>query len=87
MIVQIPATYIANQYPIRYAAISGDARLIAVAGRRGLCHYNALSGRWKLFDAEREEDGVRVVGGMAWWSNVLIVACVESDQFQVCFPP
>jgi len=81
--IKIPASYIALQHPIRYAVISDDARLIAVAGRRGLTHYNALSGRWKLFSDEKEEDTVRVAGGMAWWGNVLIVACVESGVYQL----
>ncbi|GAA5952681.1 hypothetical protein JCM21900_000402 [Sporobolomyces salmonicolor] len=81
--IKIPASYIAMQYPIRYAVISSDARLIAVAGQRGLTHYNALSGRWKLFEMEKEEEAIRVVGGMAWWSNVLIVACVERGQYQL----
>lgn len=80
---QLPATYIALQHPVRYAVISSDARLIAVAGRRGLTHYNALSGRWKLFEVEKEEESLRVVGGMAWWSNVLIVACIEGGVYQV----
>lgn len=70
-------------HPIRYAVISSDARLIAVAGRRGLTHYNALSGRWKLFEAEKEEESIQVIGGMAWWSNILIVACVEGGAYQV----
>lgn len=82
-LLQLPASYIALHHPIRYAVISSDARLIAVAGRRGLTHYNALSGRWKLFEFEEEEESIRVVGGMAWWSNVLIVGCVESGVYQV----
>ena len=82
---QILASYIALHHPIRYAVISNDARLIAVAGRRGLTHYNALSGRWKLFEVEKEEDTLRVVGGMAWWSNVLIVACIDAGVYQVPF--
>ncbi|GJN88122.1 hypothetical protein Rhopal_001078-T1 [Rhodotorula paludigena] len=81
--IKIPSTYIASQYPIRYAVISSDARLIAVAGPRGLTHYNALSGRWKLFDSERDELAIRVVGGMAWWSNMLIVGCEEGGQYQL----
>ncbi|BGP22387.1 ribosome control protein 1 domain containing protein [Rhodotorula toruloides] len=81
--IKIPAPYIASQYPIRYAVISSDARLIAVAGQRGLTHYNALSGRWKLFEMEKEEDATKVVGGMAWWGNVLIVGCIEGGQYQL----
>ncbi|SCV72828.1 BQ2448_4365 [Microbotryum intermedium] len=75
--IKIPASYIATQHPIRYAVISHDARFIAVAGRRGLTHYNALSGRWKLFESEKEEESFHVVGGMAWWANLLIVGCVD----------
>ncbi|KAK4051297.1 WD40 repeat protein [Microbotryomycetes sp. JL221] len=81
--IKIPASYIALQHPIRYAVISSDARLIAVAGQRGLTHYNALSGRWKLFELEKEEDSIKVVGGMAWWSNVLIVGCIENGRYQL----
>jgi hypothetical protein len=54
-----------------------------VAGQRGLTHYNALSGRWKLFETERDEEAVRVTGGMAWWSNVLVVGCIESGSYQL----
>ena len=71
------------QHPIRYAVISSDARLIAVAGRKGLTHYNAISGRWKLFDSEKEEDSVQVVGGMAWCGNVLIFGCEEGGVYQI----
>lgn len=81
--IKIPAAYIAMQHPITYAVISSDARLIAVSGRRGLTHFNATSGRWKLFEAEKEEESIRVVGGMAWWSNVLIVACEDSGAYFV----
>lgn len=81
--LQIPNAYLTSQYPIRYAVISSDARLIAVAGRRGFTHYNALSGRWKLFDLEREEQAIRIVGGMAWWSTNLIVGCEENGFYSV----
>jgi len=84
--VSLPSTYIASQHPIRYASISSDARLIAVAGRRGLTHYNALSGRWKLFEREAEEEEIRVVGGMCWWGSLLIVGCQvrgETGQYEV----
>lgn len=80
---QIPSTFIALHHPIRYAVISSDARLIAVAGRKGLTHYNALSGRWKLFENEREEASLVVCGGMAWWGNSLVVGCEEAGNYSV----
>ncbi|GAA6025117.1 hypothetical protein JCM10207_000636 [Rhodosporidiobolus poonsookiae] len=81
--IKIPATYISPHHPITHASISSDARLIAVAGRRGLTHYNALSGRWRLFENEREEEMVRVRGGMAWWGSTLIVGCEVGGQFEL----
>ncbi|TKA57063.1 hypothetical protein B0A53_01019 [Rhodotorula sp. CCFEE 5036] len=81
--IKIPNAYLAAQYPIRYAAISSDARLIAVAGQRGFTHYNALSGRWKLFELEKEEQSLRVVGGMVWWANSLIVGCEENGYYSL----
>lgn len=78
--IKIPAAYISSNWPIRYACISNDARLIAVAGRRGFTHYNSLSGRWKLFENEGQEQSIRVKGGMQWYGSTLIVATEEEDE-------
>ena len=76
---QIPNAYISTNWPIRYASISSDGKLIAVAGRRGLTHYSAASGRWKLFGDERQERDFTVRGGLLWFHHVL-VAAVEVDK-------
>lgn len=80
LMLQIPASYVSNNWPVRYACISSDARLLAVAGRRGFTHYNSLSGRWKLFDNENQEQSFRVQGGMLWYGSSLIVATEEEDE-------
>ncbi|KAF8321799.1 RIC1-domain-containing protein [Clavulina sp. PMI_390] len=74
--VKVPSTYLALYHPIRYASISNDGRLLAIAGRRGLLHWSAISGRWKMFsDARREEaDAFIVRGGMVWFNHVLVAA-------------
>ncbi|XAO25876.1 hypothetical protein I312_104706 [Cryptococcus bacillisporus CA1280] len=77
--IKIPTAYIATNWPIRYASISSDGKLIAVAGRRGLTHYSATSGRWRLFQDEREERDFTVKGGLLWFHHVLIVA-VDADK-------
>ncbi|OXH27574.1 hypothetical protein J008_04717 [Cryptococcus neoformans] len=77
--IKIPTAYIATNWPIRYASISSDGKLIAVAGRRGLTHYSAASGRWRLFQDEREERDFSVKGGLLWFHHVLIVA-VDADK-------
>ncbi|WVF67677.1 hypothetical protein IAT40_002436 [Kwoniella sp. CBS 6097] len=77
--IKIPAAYIASNWPLRYASISSDGKLIAVAGRKGLTHYSASSGRWKLFPDERQEREFTVRGGLLWFHHVLIAA-VDVDK-------
>ncbi|KZV74702.1 RIC1-domain-containing protein [Peniophora sp. CONT] len=72
--VKIPARYIASNWPMQYSSISSDGRLIAVAGRRGLIHYSATSGRWKSFADEQQEQAFVVRGGLLWFHHVLIAA-------------
>lgn len=86
LIDQIPNAYIATNWPIRYASISSDGRLIAVAGRRGLTHYSASSGRWKLFVDERQERDFIVRGGLLWFHHVLVAAVEVDRQYQVSLP-
>ena len=77
----IPQRYLACNWPIRYACISGDGRLIAVAGRRGLTHFSSLSGRWKQYTNNSQEQGFSVRGGLQWYQHVLVAAChVHSTQ-------
>jgi hypothetical protein len=70
--IALPHDYIASQHPVRYATASEDGRLVAVAGRRGLCHWSRGSGRWKLFGRPEWEEEFRVVGGLVWFEHVLI---------------
>ena len=77
--IEIPATYSANQRPLRCVVISSDGRYIAIAGRRGLAHYSVSSGRWKTFDSIETENSFIVRGGMCWYQHILIAA-VETDE-------
>ncbi|KAF0380398.1 RIC1-domain-containing protein [Gigaspora margarita] len=73
--IPIPIMYISENWPIKYASISGDGRYIAVAGRRGLAHYNVSSGRWKLFGNQQQEQEFSVRGGLLWFKQFLVAAC------------
>lgn len=81
--IKIPQTYLDTNWPIRYSALSSDGRLIAVAGRRGLVHYSASSGRWKLFADKLQEQAFTVKGGLLWFHHVLIAAVDISKSYQV----
>lgn len=81
--IQIPQTYLATNWPIKYSSISSDGRLVAVAGRRGLVHYSSSSGRWKLFADEVQEQAFAVKGGLLWFHHVLIAAVEVSKSHQI----
>jgi hypothetical protein len=81
--IKIPPSYIAHNWPVRYAAISTDGRLVAVAGRRGLVHYSSTSGRWKVYTDKIQEQAFVVRGGMVWFHHVLIAAVEVGGSFQV----
>lgn len=81
--IQIPAGYLADQWPIRCSIVSPDGRYVAVAGRRGLAHYSINSGRWKTFDDPNSENEFAVRGGMCWRQHILIAAVESGTQYQV----
>lgn len=82
-ILQIPQSYLATNWPVRYSSLSSDGRLIAIAGRRGLIHYSSASGRWKLFNDEIQEQAFSVKGGLLWFHHVLIASVELSDSYQI----
>ncbi|KAF2234922.1 RIC1-domain-containing protein [Viridothelium virens] len=81
--VQIPAGYLADQWPIRCLAVSADGRYVAVAGRRGLAHYSVSSGRWKMFDDTGSENEFAVRGGMCWHQHILFAAVETDTEYQL----
>ncbi|GAW09214.1 RIC1-domain-containing protein [Lentinula edodes] len=74
---------VAANWPIRYSSLSSDGRLIAIAGRRGLVHYSASSGRWKLFTDPVQEQAFSVQGGLLWFHHVLVAAVEVSKSHQI----
>ncbi|KAF4549449.1 RIC1-like protein [Elsinoe fawcettii] len=76
--LQIPTSYLANQWPIKSSVVSSCGKYLAAAGRRGLVHYSKASGRWKTFEDPYAENEFSVRGGMCWYQHIL-VAAVDSD--------
>ncbi|EGG05324.1 uncharacterized protein MELLADRAFT_107549 [Melampsora larici-populina 98AG31] len=81
--IKIPSDYISTNWPIEMSCISDDGKLVAVAGRKGLTHFNSVSGRWKLFEREEEEQAFCVSGGMQWIGNVLVFGCNEGGLYSI----
>ncbi|RKF63353.1 RAB6A-GEF complex partner protein 1 [Erysiphe neolycopersici] len=82
-IAQVPSSYLADQWPIRYSVISFDGRYIAVAGRRGLTHYSVSSRRWKSFADKTMENEFQIRGGMCWHQHILVAAIETENVYQL----
>ncbi|XP_040914782.1 guanine nucleotide exchange factor subunit RIC1 isoform X2 [Toxotes jaculatrix] len=74
-VVQIHSTYLESNWPIRFAAIDTAGQCMAVAGRRGFAHYSLFTRKWKLFGNITQEQNMTVTGGLAWWTDFVVVAC------------
>ncbi|KAI3617222.1 hypothetical protein CBS9595_003131 [Malassezia furfur] len=81
--VPVPPAYLAEHWPLRYAALSSDGRFLAVAGRRGLAHFSCASGRWKTFAQAAQARAFAVRGGLVWFEHVLIAACDADGEIQL----
>lgn len=81
--VPIPASYIAENWPIKYVSCSSDGNYIAVAGIRGVTHYSLHSGRWKMFVEEDIDKDFTVHGGIVWYGNVLILAVDTGTSHEI----
>eukprot|EP00842_Homolaphlyctis_polyrhiza_P005744 jgi/Hompol1/6170/HPOL_004856-RA len=75
--IQIPNVYLTENWPIRYVSVNTSGHFIAIAGARGLAHYNTLSGKWKLFGNEHQEQSFAVQGGILWFRSMMIIACED----------
>ncbi|KAG0293497.1 hypothetical protein BGZ98_002152, partial [Dissophora globulifera] len=83
--VMVPAVYLSDNWPIRYSCLSQDGHYLAIAGRRGLAHYNLHSCRWRLFGNWQQEQSFRCQGGLAWFKNILIAGCetIDDQRFEL----
>ncbi|CAD0203292.1 unnamed protein product [Chrysodeixis includens] len=75
IVLPLPATYIATNWPLRYSAIDESGMNVCVAGRTGLALYSCAARRWKLFGNEAQEKDFVVAGGMLWWRHYVVVGC------------
>jgi len=81
--MQLPALYLANQWPVKCSVVSRDGRYVAAAGRRGLVHYSLTSGRWKTFEDPFAESEFTIRGGMCWYQHILLAAVETEGLYQV----
>ncbi|XP_042872511.1 guanine nucleotide exchange factor subunit Rich-like isoform X2 [Penaeus japonicus] len=73
IVIPIPYSYTASNWPIRYTCVDEGGELIGVAGRNGVAHYSLRLRRWHLFGNESQERDFVVTGGLLWWRSTWLV--------------
>lgn len=83
--IQIPSSYLAGNWPLRFASLDARCENLAVAGRTGFALYSFITRRWKLFGNESQEKDFVVAGGILWWKQQLIIGCynITADKDEV----
>ncbi|KAL6049674.1 WD40 repeat protein [Balamuthia mandrillaris] len=72
-ILQLPYTYMADNWPVYVVAVNRGGTDIAVAGRRGITVYNTALHRWRLFGDRNEEQQIHCQA-LCWYQDVVVVA-------------
>lgn len=93
-IVQVPASYMGGNWPLRFAALDAKTEYVAVAGRTGVAIYSRFKRRWKLFGNESQERDFVVTGGLLWSGTAcgaphLVMGCynITSDRDEIRLYP
>ncbi|KAJ8040207.1 RAB6A-GEF complex partner protein 1 [Holothuria leucospilota] len=74
-VIQIPQSYLASNWPLKFAVVDKSGHCLAVAGRFGFAHCALFTKRWKLFGNITQEKDMSVTGGLAWWRDFIVCAC------------
>ncbi|KAJ2677612.1 WD40 repeat protein [Coemansia spiralis] len=89
-VAHIPAEYTGMNWPIRYVAADDDGQHIAVAGAHGLACYGVRAHKWRMLRNQQQEESITCVGGLLWYRNYLVAACINhgcGDAPQLLFFP
>lgn len=70
----VPAEFEAKCAPLRLVAVSASGNQVAVAGQRGFCLLNLLTGKWRMFGNVNDEQDM-VVHSLLWIKEDAIVVC------------
>ncbi|KAJ3103496.1 hypothetical protein HDU97_010079 [Phlyctochytrium planicorne] len=67
---------------VQYTSYNDSGTNIAIAGRRGIAHYNTNSNKWKLFGNEIQEQSFTVSsGGILWYDDIIIASTEDTSTW------
>lgn len=77
--VDIPNSYLAGNYPVRYASVDRDCKNLAIAGTRGFAIHQVGTNQWKYFTKQSQHDGITICSDLIWWGEYLVTSCFNLD--------
>lgn len=84
-VIDIPQTYLEDNYPIRYAIVDRECRSLAIAGNTGFATYTLGTCKWKFFAKKSQETGFSLCGDLIWWNDYLVMSCynLEKESYEI----
>ncbi|XP_031479241.1 uncharacterized protein LOC116250045 [Nymphaea colorata] len=86
--LNIPVSYMSQNWPILHVAVSKDGMYLAVAGLRGLILYDMKYKKWRLFGDITQEQKIQCKGLL--WLGKIVVVCNYNDSsslYELLFYP
>ncbi|XP_020080501.1 RAB6A-GEF complex partner protein 1-like [Ananas comosus] len=86
--LNLPVSYISQNWPVLHVVASKDGMYLAVAGLHGLILYDLRSKRWRVFGDVTQEQKIECKGLL--WLGKIIVVCNyinSSDTYELLFFP
>ncbi|KAI4355111.1 hypothetical protein L6164_003915 [Bauhinia variegata] len=86
--INLPVSYISQNWPVQHVAASKDGMYLAVAGLHGLILYDIRLKKWRLFGDITQEQKIQCTGLL--WLGKIVVVCNyidSSNTYELLFYP
>ncbi|KAL0426032.1 UNVERIFIED_CONTAM: RAB6A-GEF complex partner protein 1 [Sesamum radiatum] len=86
--LNLPVSYILQNWPVLHVAASRDGMYLAVAGLNGLILYDIRLKRWRVFGDVSQEQQIQC-RGLLWLGKIVVVCNYvdSSDTYELLFYP
>ncbi|KAG6725467.1 hypothetical protein I3842_02G033700 [Carya illinoinensis] len=86
--LNLPVSYMSQNWPVQHVAASKDGMFLAVAGLRGLILHDIRAKRWRVFGDITQEHKIQCKGLL--WLGKIVVVCNyidSSNMYELLFYP
>ncbi|XP_075523095.1 uncharacterized protein LOC142555855 [Primulina tabacum] len=86
--LNLPVSYMSQNWPVLHVAASRDGMYLAVAGLHGLILYDIRLKRWRVFGDVTQEQRIQC-RGLLWLGKIIVVCNYvdSSDMYELLFYP